>query len=46
VDKHHFTKFAAENSAVSATRADEKVVKMMNTMNYIGIGESVMELKA
>jgi hypothetical protein len=36
IDKQHFTTFAAEHSAVSATIADKQLIKMMNPMNYIG----------
>ncbi|QJD96218.1 alpha/beta hydrolase [Mucilaginibacter robiniae] len=36
VDKAHFTKFSADNSAVKAVTADAIVVKMMNPMDYIG----------
>jgi len=36
IDKQHFTDFAEEHTAVPATKADEKIVKMMNPMNYIG----------
>ncbi len=37
VNSQHFTAFAAErNSAANATRVDDKPVKMMNAMRYIG----------
>ena len=35
VDKQHFTQFAADNSTVPATRADEQAVKMMNPLYYL-----------
>ena len=37
IDKRHFTAFAdARDTATGAGRADERVVDMMNPMNYIG----------
>ena len=36
IDKQHFTAFSFEYSSVGAKRADEKLVKMMNPMDYIG----------
>lgn len=37
IDKRHFTAFAASHdTATGAGRADERVVGMMNPMNYIG----------
>lgn len=36
-DKQHFTAFSMENSTVTgATMADEKTIKMMNPLNYVG----------
>lgn len=35
-DKRHFTKFAADNSAVPATAADEQAVRLMNPLYYLG----------
>ena len=40
IDKQHFTRFSTEHSVVSATRADEKIVRMMNPMHYIGTSDT------
>ena len=32
----HFTDFSMKNSTVSSTRADERIVRLLNPMNYIG----------
>jgi len=39
-DKQHFTKFSMEHSATASTIADEKTIKMMNPMNYIGVDDT------
>jgi len=40
IDKLHFTKFSVEHSNSSVAMADEKIIKMMNPMNYIGTSDT------
>lgn len=40
IKAQHFNKFGKDNSAVNGSLADSDIVKMMNTMNYIGIDGS------
>jgi hypothetical protein len=36
IDNQHFTAFSKANSTVTATTADDQLIKMMNPMHYIG----------
>jgi len=36
IDKQHFTQFSTDNGKSKATKADDKLVKMLNPMSYIG----------
>ncbi|MCF6095742.1 hypothetical protein L1766_01775 [Thermovorax subterraneus] len=42
IDNKHFTKFSKMHSLTGAPLADEKIVKMMNPMNYIGSKEATI----
>ncbi|WP_269223145.1 subtype B tannase [Flavobacterium sp. IMCC34518] len=37
IDNQHFTPFSKTHSTVTATTADDQLVKMMNPMHYIGV---------
>lgn len=37
IDNQHFTAFSKANSTVTATTADDQLIKMMNPMHYIGV---------